>query len=218
MANAKTQTPSNAYMRFESVVKRSLGMITAYEFMDQVLSHAVTTTQEKTDHSDIIRAAIVLAVAAMDSYFTNVFSEHLIEYIKKRGPTEKMANFLKDAGVDTKCALELLTMERPYRRIRSIVAKHLARKTMQKVEAINKLFEPYGIKDFCEAVQKATRRKQIISSLKILVLRRHKIVHEGDLNSHGRTRPVNVKDTKKRVQDILTFVSKSDEIIISQTR
>lgn len=219
MANTKNQTPSNAYMRFESVVKRSLGMITAHEFMDQVLSHAAAgNNQEKTDHSDIVRASIVLAVAAMDSYFTNVFSEHLIDYIKKHGPTEKMVIFLKDAGVGTKCALQLLTMKRPYRRIRSIVTKHLARQTMQKVEAINRLFEPYGFKGFCEDVQRATRRKQIISSLKILVLRRHKIVHEGDLNSHGRLRPVDVKDTKKRIQDILTFVSKSDELIISKTR
>lgn len=209
--------PSNAYMKFESVIKRSLGMITVHELLEKLLNHSEEEVPIN-DYSDITRAAIVLAVAAMDSYFTNVFSEHLIAYIKKRGPTDKIVQLLKDAGVGTKCALELLTMKRPYRRIRSIVMKHLARHVMQRVEAINKLFEAYGFKDFCEEVQKATQRPQIVSSIKKLVLRRHKIVHEGDVNSHGKLQPVNVRDTKKRICAVLKFVSKSDELIFNKTR
>jgi len=216
MPDSKKRKPSNAYMRFESVIKRSLGMISAHEFLDKLLNHS--EEYSKNDYSDITRASIVLAVAAMDSYFTSVFSEHLIAYIKVKGPTEKIVNVLKDAGVGTKCALELLTMQRPYRRIRSIVMKHLARHVMQRVEMINKLFEAYGFKNFCEEVQKATGRKKLISSIKKLVLRRHKIVHDGDMSSHGKLQPININDTKKRILAILTFVSKSDELIFSKVR
>ncbi|MGL4944579.1 MAG: HEPN domain-containing protein [Thermoguttaceae bacterium] len=213
MSNTKKRKPSNAYMKFESVIKRSLGMIATCELVENLLTHSEGNQQNRNDHSDMIRAAVVLAIAALDSYFTNVFSEHLITYIKHYGPTEKMVHILKEAGVGTKCALELLTMERPYRRIRSIVVKHLARQVMQRTEAINKLFEAYGFKDFCADIQKATRRKQLISSIKKIISRRHKIVHEGDMNSHGKLQPISVSDTKKRILAIIKFVSKADELI-----
>ena len=57
------------------------------------------------DYSDMTRSAVVLAVAAMDSYFTDVFVERLIVYIKSHKPNTKLVELLSKAGVNTNCTL-----------------------------------------------------------------------------------------------------------------
>jgi len=44
------------------------------------------------------RAAVVLAVAAMDSYFTDVFVERLVPFIRKKGTTKDLVALLERLG------------------------------------------------------------------------------------------------------------------------
>ena len=53
--------------------------------------YVIEFAAEETKHQhskDLVRASIALAVAAMDAYFTNKFTEVLIPYLKEKGPTQ----------------------------------------------------------------------------------------------------------------------------------
>ena len=199
-------------MRFERVMKRALDLVALQVPVEKIM--AMQPGQHfPIDLSDMSRAAIVLAVAAMDSYFTDVFAERFVPFLKKKGPTREMVAFLEKAGLNTECALQLLAMERPYRRIRTLIEAHLELRTTQKVAVIDELFLIYDLKDFSFNVQKLKRRKKLIDAIQNIVKRRNKIAHEGDVNSHGRVIPVDPERTKRRLQSVLTFVSGADELL-----
>lgn len=163
------------------------------------------------------RASVVLAVAAMDSYFTDVFVERLVPFIKRKGATKRLVELLHDAGVDTECALQLIVMKSPFRKITKMVEVHLSLVTTQKSDAIDRLFLGYGLKDFCGNVARFSKKGlRLLSSIQTLVNRRHRIVHEGDLNSHGRPNRTDPKEFVRRIHDVVLFVSKADEILNNQ--
>lgn len=206
--------PTKSYMEFESVAKRSLNLISLQTPVEKILASAAPATP--LDLSDMTRAAVVLAIAGMDAYFTDVFAERLVPYIRKKGPTKTLVNLLTKAGLDAACALDLLAMDRPYRRIRTLIESHLALKTTQKHATIDELFLAYNLKDFSANVEKLKNRKTLLKSVNILVSRRHKIAHEGDLNSHGRVNPIDPKQIRTRISAIVTFVSGADELLQRQ--
>ena len=103
-------SPSRSYIRFEGVIKRSLNLLSLQPAVDKLLAGG----NPAPDLSDMARAAVVLAVAAMDAYFTGVFAERLVPYLKRKRTTPPaLAAVLQKAGLDTSLALELLVMERP---------------------------------------------------------------------------------------------------------
>lgn len=207
--------PSKAYLRFEGVIHRSLNMLTLQDATTQILT--VTKPEMPIDLSDMSRASVVLAVAAMDSYFTDVFVERLVRFIRRKGATKPLVTFLSDAGLDTECALKLIVMKRPFRRIRGIVESHLEVVTTQKTEVIDKLFAIYGFKNFCEHVTRYSRKgNRLLQTIRKLVLRRHKIAHEGDLNLHGQPTPADPKEFRRRIKAVVLFVSKADELLHKQ--
>lgn len=85
--------PSKAYLKFESVMKRSLDLVALQKPIEKIM--ALAPDSKPLDLSDMTRAAVVLAVAAMDSYFTDVFAEYLIPFLKKRGATKVMVESWK---------------------------------------------------------------------------------------------------------------------------
>lgn len=111
---------------FNKTMKRCYYLMTMHALM---LKH-------KSDYptpSDMVRSAVVLSVAAMDSYFTNRYAEILIPFIKKHGATKDIISLLSDARLDTKTALEIIAMKRHYRGIRTLVDRHLTNFTAQKM-------------------------------------------------------------------------------------
>lgn len=163
--------------------------------------------------SDMVRSSVVLSVAAMDAYFTNRYAEVLIPYIKKHGATSSIIKLLDNAGLDTKTALNIISMERPYRGIRTLVDKHFANYTTQKTRVIDDLFVGFGISNFCENIQSMKDRKNLIRSVEMLIERRHKIVHRGDYNSHGRLVTIDCFQIEKRMKDMTTFVNGAEQLI-----
>jgi hypothetical protein len=71
------------------------------------------------------RASIVLAVSAMDQFFTRRYCELLVPFLKKHGPTDGLVDMLGSAGFDVREALIAIRMKRPYRRIRTLIEAHL---------------------------------------------------------------------------------------------
>jgi hypothetical protein len=209
-----TGRPSKSYLRFERVMKRALDLVALQNPIEKLMAIKPTTPEQPCPElSDMSRAAIVLAVAAMDSYFTDVFAERFVPFLKKNGPTKEMVAFLEKAGLDTECALQLLAMKRPFRRIRTLIETHLERRTTQKVAVIDDLFLIYGLKGFSLHVQKLTKRKKLIARIDSLVKRRNKIAHEGDVNSHGKVVPLDPAKAKRGLQHVLAYVSGADELL-----
>jgi hypothetical protein len=209
----KQLSPSKSYLRFEGVIKRSLNLLSLQPAIEKLLAK----TTPPPDVSDMARAAVVLAVAAMDAYFTAIFAERLVPFLKKaKIAPPALAAVLEKAGLDASLALELLAMERPYRRIRKLMDAHLAKHVSQRFEVIDELFASYGITKFCHHAQGKAKRKNLLASIRKIVERRHKIAHKGDLNSHGRLQEITPSNIKTRVMHVVKFVAAADEILQHQ--
>lgn len=208
-----TKELSKSYEKFERTIERSLNLMSLQQSIQKVLNRG---NQNKVDTSDLTRAAVVLSVAAMDAYFTDVFAERFIPFLKNKGPTDKICEILNKAGFNTKVAVDLLSRDRPYRRIRTLIEQYFERHTTQKIETIDDLFLSYGIKNFSQNIQKLKRRGRLLRSVRVIVERRHKIAHEGDLNAHRRVNNIDYNEMKRRIIDIVTYVSGAEEILQTQ--
>lgn len=211
--------PSKSKKLFDAVLLRAddLRSLGNYLAKEKVIPKE-QTTRDFHGFEDMGRAAIVLAVSAMDQYFTRRFAELLVPFLKKEGATDALVAILSDSGFDTREALNAISMRRPYRRIRTLVEARFETYTTQKFVVIDELFLAIGLKDFTANCQKKTKRKTLLSSVSVLVDRRHKIAHGGDLNSHGKLRQLDFKDLKKRLKDLETFVSAAEAIIENRTK
>jgi hypothetical protein len=149
----------------------------------------------------------------MDAYFTRRFVEILIPYLKKNGPNDRLTSLLADAGLDTAEALRLASMNRPFRRIRSLVAAHLSTYTTQRFHKIDELFLCFGVRNLCGHSQGWLGRKRLLRSVELIVERRHAIVHSGDRDKHGRLRDIDEPSLSKRMEDVVKFVRSADALI-----
>jgi len=163
---------------------------------------------------DMMRAAVVLSVAAMDTYFTRKFAEVLVPYLKKKKtPPARLVNLLHQAGLDTEQALVIIGMDRPYARIGSLMRAHLSRYTTQHFDKIDELFVCLGIADLCKHAEAKAKKKKLRGVVRALVQRRHEIAHEGDLNGHDKLQAVDAAQLLRRMRSLDLFVENADAII-----
>jgi len=204
---------SKALLKFRKTIHRCRVLIGTYAELVRGFREAFPNKQPLVVFSDIVRACLVLSVAAMDTYFTAVFVEMLVPHLKKREPTERMVRILSKAGLDTRQAVIMLGMSRPYRRLRFLVEGYLERYVTQRFRAIDELFLAYGLKDFSRQVERKLKRRTLLRRIEKLVERRNDIVHEGDYDSRGRLRKIGVSDTLKRIRDLQRFVEAAEQIL-----
>jgi len=202
---------SKALQNFMHTIKRSLDLVRLY-------IELVKSPNPPSSASDVVRSAVVLSVAAMDAYFTNKFVEMLVPYIRKRGPNNELIDILEKAGLDTEQALVMATMSRPFRRVRSLVQNYFEKYVTQKFDVIDKLFLCFGLKNLTKHTQGITKRKRLLRSIELLVERRHQIVHDGDLNSHGKLRRIDPTSVLGRIEDLAAFVEAADILLNSATK
>lgn len=197
-----------AIVSFRNTIARAKSLIT--------LRDSLTTAQQTAplDANDLLRSSVAFAVAGMDAFFTDRFSESLVAFLKKRGATIDLTRVLNKAGLDTKAALEMLTMERPYRRVRTLVETYLSDYTTQKQNVIDELFLVYGVKDLCKNAEGLAKKKKLLTSVNAAVFRRHSIVHAGDLNAHNKPRSIDNKLATRYVANIELFVEKAEALLV----
>ena len=173
----------------------------------------------RTSHSppnnvdDVMRAAVVLQVASMDAYFTRKFIDVLMPYLRSHGPNTRIIKLLSEAGLNTEQALVMATMDRPFRRIRTLITSHLETYTTQRFRAIDELFVCFGVKDLSQHAQASIHRKSLLRRITALVKRRHAIVHAGDIQKGGKLSPINAKQLLGRMEAVLLFVQAADDLI-----
>ena len=134
---------SKSFEKFRKTIRRCESLVQSYETLHQFSS--ANLGQNIPVPKDIIRGAVVLSIAALDAYVTDVFAEKLVPYLKRYTPDKSLIELLNTAGLDTKEALNLLSMERPYRRIRTLISQYYSKYTTQKFDVIDKMFLPYRL-------------------------------------------------------------------------
>jgi hypothetical protein len=199
------------YARAFSQLEGSTHILRAFN-ENRKKGEAKYTYNTLSEASDMGRFGIVLSVASMDDYFTRKYAEVMIRCIKKNGVNKKFVDMLEEAGLSVAGALELISLDRPYRRIRKIAQDHYRNYTTQSTEKIDSLYETIGIKDLCEHARRRSGKKTLVKSVSELVNRRHKIVHSGDLTTTGKLQKIDSR-TLNRVLHLREFVLKADEHI-----
>lgn len=128
MVNSLAPMPDFAQTTFKETITRASEMLdAAMEFLefhkeverDKSGARPTWDLNHLRYVSDIARASLVFGVAAMDRYFTARFTEVVMAILRHGKPTKSLIDVLESAGLTTAVALELLSMQRPYRRIRS---------------------------------------------------------------------------------------------------
>lgn len=204
---------SNAFAKFHKTVRRCDTLVDAYTTI-----HGLNAADANVPSApkDIIRGAVVLAVAALDAYVTDVFVEKLATYLKKHRADESLVALLLDAGLDTREALSLLTMERPYRRISNLVRSHYSQYTTQRFDVIDSVFLVYRLNKITDNAAKKTGKGHIKSRVGELIERRHEIVHAGDYNQANRIQDIDEARVKRWITALENLVSAMDEIICNR--
>ena len=198
--------PDKSHDSFTATLDRAKSLIALYRRLIKVRFVKEPKKFTHEDISDLVRSSVVLSVAAMDSYFTARFAELLVPYLKRHGAKDSLVVLLSNAGLDTRQALEMLQMDRPYRRIRWLMDSYFERYTTQRSDVIDSLFIAYGLKTFSCNVQRSVRRANLVHRVELLIERRHQIVHEGDLNAHNCLRDIDVDKVEGQLKDLKLFV------------
>jgi hypothetical protein len=212
-----------AIQAFDQTMKRAVAQLNLYlELADQFrLTHAEPSLssdpkcspETMTELDDLVRTSLVLAVSAFDAYFTDKFVESIVPFLKRYKATDELVDLLSRAGLDTRTALDLIQMDRPYRRVRALLNRHLETYVTQRLEVIDGLFLTIGLKNLSKNAQAKTGRKQLCKNVQHAIDRRHRIVHAGDLNDRGKVCPVGERQIARRLECLAQFVHSSDEII-----
>lgn len=210
------QTRSKSHSKFMRTSDRAMKMVLRHYKL--LKAHVEDQEVEEWDetHDDLFRAAIVLSVSGMDSYFTDRFVEGLTPYLKQFAPSKELLKILEDAGFNTCTALEMLRADRPSRRLSNMVRRSLAYYTTQDLKYVDKLFLAYGFRFITSSAEKLVRRKTLARSVKSLVTRRHKIAHHGDYNGHGKLNPVNYAAVIKQMRDLKLLVGAVDDLLVKK--
>ena len=132
---------SQAFKRFSKTVHRAWRIANLRNGL--IESQVLVGDGEIADYDDLGRASIVLAVAAMDSYFTDAFIEKLVPFLQRSKPSKDLVSLLEKAGFGVSDALQLLNKWNPLERVKKTLENHLDRHVTQRAGSIDDLFLAY---------------------------------------------------------------------------
>ena len=97
----------------------------------------------------------------------------------------------------------------------NMVRRHLSTFVTQNFKTVDKLYKCIGFeKPITLSAQELSKRKRLLGSIETLVERRHKIVHAGDYNQHGRLNPIEYQKTFKRILEIRALVENMEKRLV----
>ena len=140
----------------------------------------------KWDSDELIRYVIVLKIASMDTFFTDKFMEMFIPFIKKNGITDGLELVIKKTSITLKESLNFLTQKEPLETLFYKMRNEIRRYVAQDQKRIDFLFKGFGIDSISFAAEEydntgAGKKDDLLRRVRVLVRRRHSIVHDGDM-------------------------------------
>jgi len=152
----------------------------------------------KTEYSDILRAAVVVSVSAIDGYFHEKIPENiprLVRARKGRNLPGKLIDVIK-AGASHEKLIGIMFEEHRLSHIVSIVRNSMKDRTYQDGGKIEDAIKLLGIDDLWYNLGQKMKlsKEKAKTHVQDYVERRHQIVHRGD---YGQTKKA--KNTLKRI-------------------
>jgi len=199
---------SVAKSKFDRTINRSKRLIKQYKTFKGL---------DLPASKDMLRASIVLSVAAIDAYVTDVFIELFIPFIQENDINDNMCELLESKGFNLKSSLSLLKNDDPFSELKQIIEGYLEKHTTQKADRIDGLFDTYCLSNitFNAAKKMSDNPKKLLNDFNEIVQRRHKIVHDGDYNKSQSINDVSEKDIEK-IDAIVTIVSGIEFILTNK--
>ncbi len=171
-----------------------------------ILRQSVGIEREYFAHeyvSELLRAAIVAAVSAIDRYFHDVVVEHSWAVLSRN--EEEVPKELQKIMIpvlDAKRALTKLRSDsksRPSSLVKKVIQEVLHKEyTFQNPDDIVRAAQMLGITDFWTKVAAemptTPSKDQLIAELKALARRRNQIVHEADLVRKTKAKKITLRD------------------------
>ena len=173
--------------------------------------------------ADLLRGAVVFAVAAMDAYIRDTIASCLAKVVAARAKTGKALPraLVKtiESAMNTETLIKAAYASRTGSHIRSAVEGKLAEKSFQSTKAIAEAFNIIGLDDF---VSKVTNKgcfdkKDMEGKIREITKRRHLIVHQADLHQDKKKkrkpRNITVGFVEESLKTIRAFVEAVEEVV-----
>jgi hypothetical protein len=204
---------------FDATMKRAQALVKAH-----VELHGAGRGKRPRFHSELLRAAVVTSVSAMDAYFHDKISENIRKTIQRTSPNvpEQLVQLIADGqkaeGV-VREFLQIAMKDRPLARVGTIVSQKLSEKVFQDPGKIEWGMRLIGVNDFWRQISRRmqTTEGQARAFIMPYAKRRHGIVHRGDLGTAKKTkhrvRQISREYAQKSIDDIHRFVHTAEEVI-----
>ena len=139
----------------------------------------------RREHSDVLRAAIVLSLGALDALVADAIIEAVPEASKKGTVGQRVADWLEKDG---RQALSMMAHSNPHRALADFVAEKLSVTTLQRpatiednLRAILDVEAPWSMA--ARKIGGNVTEAHLKSSLEQISDRRNQIVHKGDVKT-----------------------------------
>ncbi len=183
-------------------------------------SHLSANDFDSKAVSDLYRAALVMAVSAMDAYFHAKVLRYVVEQSKKQEPSESLMNH----KITVSDFVRGNTMKRRNSALRSAIARQLSFQSFQQPKDIKQACNLIGVIDIWNklADKLSADKDDIQKTIKGIVDRRNKIAHEGDVSQSVKARNAHREIQPKMVKDALVLITNvveaADDIINAEVR
>jgi len=180
-----------ALKAFDSTIKRARALIRAHTKL-----HGQGRGKRPRFHSELLRAALVTSVSAMDAYFHDKIAQNIARTIKRTEPDfpVELVSLLSEVGKNkedvVRALLKVTTRDRPLAHVSTQVNRLLSERTYQDPGKIEQGLKTIGINGFWQSVAPKlnTTPDQLKRDVVRYIKRRHAIVHVGDLGTSKKTR------------------------------
>lgn len=177
----------------------------------------------KKERDDILRAALVLILAGVDTYFHDKVLERLTPFLrarKGRGLPGDLVKLIESNGGVGKL-LTILYEERPHRHIHTMVKRAQADLTFQKPDKIERALRIIGVSDFwyktAVKMKPRTSKERLRRQLARYAARRDRIAHQADRSGRGRLSPINRPYVRDCLRFVMRFIRAADAAIDQAT-
>jgi len=208
---------------FDSTIKRARALMKAHAKL-----RGTGRGKRPRFHSELLRAALVTTVSAMDAYFHDKIARNISRTIKRTAPefpgelVSLLAEGKKSKEEVVKVFLKISIKDQPLAHVSTQVNRILSERTYQDPGKIETGLRIMGVNDFWQQVSSSlgvsadNQKRQVLQYVK----RRHGIVHSGDLgtakkNRH-RVRKITPEFAGECIDSIEQFIHAADNIVNQQ--